>query len=99
MGADGVSGLIQIKAAGGLSIIQSPGEAAFPVMPANAISEDDVDGVLPLTELAAAPAAVASGKTVGGPAGRRLDPVTPAAPSVVRLGGAAYTSRSMSVAR
>jgi two-component system chemotaxis response regulator CheB len=32
--ADGVSGLINIKAAGGMSIVQDPDEAAYPTMPA-----------------------------------------------------------------
>jgi two-component system chemotaxis response regulator CheB len=47
-GQDGVSGLIAIKAAGGLCLVQHPGEAPFPGMPVNAITYDHVDGVLPL---------------------------------------------------
>lgn len=61
MGADGVSGLIHIKAAGGLSLVQSPGEAEFPIMPDRAIHEDDVDAVLPVDALAEALAVIASG--------------------------------------
>ena len=53
-GADGVSGLINIKAAGGMSLVQDPEEAAHPTMPATAIVKDDVDAVLPVAELSAA---------------------------------------------
>ena len=45
-GADGVRGLIGIKARGGLSIVQDPSEARNPMMPTSAIAEDDVDAVL-----------------------------------------------------
>jgi two-component system, chemotaxis family, protein-glutamate methylesterase/glutaminase len=53
-GADGVSGLTAIKAAGGMSIAQDPQEAAHPTMPNTAIVKDDVDAVLPVAEIAAA---------------------------------------------
>jgi two-component system, chemotaxis family, protein-glutamate methylesterase/glutaminase len=53
-GSDGVPGLIHIKAAGGISIVQDPREAAHPVMPTRAIVEDDVDAVLPLDGIAEA---------------------------------------------
>ena len=53
-GDDGVDGLIQIKAGGGLSLIQDPGEAAVPSMPMNALVYDHVDLVLPLTGMAPA---------------------------------------------
>jgi two-component system chemotaxis response regulator CheB len=62
MGGDGVSGLVQIKAAGGLSLVQSPTQAQFSVMPVRAIKEDDVDGVLPIERLAEALTALASGQ-------------------------------------
>lgn len=45
-GADGVRGLIAIKARGGLSLVQDPREARAPSMPASAIADDDVDAVL-----------------------------------------------------
>jgi two-component system, chemotaxis family, protein-glutamate methylesterase/glutaminase len=51
-GADGVDGLIAIKAAGGVSLAQHPAEAKNPSMPWHAINEDDVDAVLPLAGLA-----------------------------------------------
>jgi two-component system chemotaxis response regulator CheB len=53
-GADGVRGLIGIKAAGGMSLVQDPEEARSPSMPASAIAEDDVDAVLRLDQIAAA---------------------------------------------
>jgi len=52
-GDDGVSGLVTIKAAGGLSIVQDPDEAPHDSMPQQAIRHDHVDAVLTLSELAA----------------------------------------------
>ena len=60
-GNDGVSGLVAIKAAGGLSLVQDPRDATHPVMPTHAIIEDDVDLVLPLDGLATALVALAHG--------------------------------------
>jgi len=51
-GDDGVSGLIAIKAAGGLSIVQHPFEADHDSMPQSAIKRDDVDAILTMDELA-----------------------------------------------
>jgi two-component system chemotaxis response regulator CheB len=53
-GSDGVRGLIAISAAGGVSMAQDPAEARNPSMPERAISQDDVDAVLPLDGLAEA---------------------------------------------
>jgi two-component system chemotaxis response regulator CheB len=53
-GGDGVPGLIAIKAAGGVSLVQDPREAAHPIMPRRAIAEDDVDAILPLEGIAGA---------------------------------------------
>ncbi|HEV8583476.1 MAG TPA: chemotaxis protein CheB [Methylomirabilota bacterium] len=64
MGADGVSGLIAIKRAGGLSLVQSPSEAQFPAMPCTALAEDDVDAALPIDELAPAIVQLARGETL-----------------------------------
>src|SRR5262245_26502831 len=41
-GQDGVRGLIAIKAAGGLSLVQKPSEAVAKSMPETALAEDDV---------------------------------------------------------
>ena len=60
-GHDGASGLIAIKAAGGLSIAQDPSEARAESMPRSAIVEDDVDAVLPLAAIAERIAALVNG--------------------------------------
>jgi two-component system chemotaxis response regulator CheB len=65
MGSDGVGGLIAIKASGGISLVQSPAEAQFPVMPNHALKEDDVDGSLPIHGLAAVLTVLAAGGVVG----------------------------------
>jgi two-component system, chemotaxis family, protein-glutamate methylesterase/glutaminase len=64
MGADGASGLIAIKQRGGLSLVQSPRQAAFPVMIQHALAEDDVDAVLDIEGLAEVLGLVATGKSV-----------------------------------
>jgi two-component system, chemotaxis family, protein-glutamate methylesterase/glutaminase len=48
---DGTDGLIAIKAAGGLSVVQDPADAEWPSMPKNAVKRDHVDRIAPLTEL------------------------------------------------
>src|SRR5262249_31339644 len=53
-GVDGVSGLIAIKAAGGISLVQHPQQALHAGMPNTAIAEDDVDGVLYVDQIAEA---------------------------------------------
>ena len=68
-GGDGVTGLIGIKGAGGLSLVQDPREAPYPTMPSRAIKEDNVDAILPIEGLAAAIAALASGQAVYAAAG------------------------------
>jgi two-component system chemotaxis response regulator CheB len=45
-GSDGVSGLIAIKEAGGISLVQEPGQARVPIMPLRALADDDVDAAL-----------------------------------------------------
>src|SRR5262245_20034162 len=65
MGSDGVGGLIAIKANGGLSLVQSPAEAQFPVMPTHALKEDDVDGSMPVPQIAEVLAVLAVGGVVG----------------------------------
>lgn len=64
LGADGVSGLIRIKKAGGVSIVQERREAPFSTMPERAIADDDVDAVLPIDGIAAALVALAAGEAV-----------------------------------
>ncbi|WP_375419734.1 chemotaxis protein CheB [uncultured Sphingomonas sp.] len=48
---DGTEGLIAIKAAGGLSIVQDPADAEWPSMPRNALKRDHVDHAVPLDQL------------------------------------------------
>jgi two-component system chemotaxis response regulator CheB len=48
---DGTDGLIAIKAAGGLSIVQDPEEAEWPSMPSNALKRDHVDHVLSVRDI------------------------------------------------
>ena len=67
MGADGVSGLIAIKKAGGLSLVQSPCEARFESMPATALAEDHVDAALAIEDLAAALTGLARGEAADVP--------------------------------
>lgn len=63
-GEDGVSGLIAISDADGLTLAQDPEEAYMPYLPLNAIRYDDVAGVLPLDKLGPALAALAEGNRV-----------------------------------
>src|SRR5439155_1626996 len=52
-GDDGLRGLIAIKAAGGISIVQDPAEALHPSMPRNAIVYHRADSVLPVARIGA----------------------------------------------
>ena len=59
---DGTGGLITIKRAGGVAIVQDPDEAAFAAMPRSAIGGDHPDYVLPLTGIAATLVRLAQGQ-------------------------------------
>ena len=48
---DGTEGLIAIKQAGGLSVVQDPAEAQWPSMPQQALERDGVDHVAKVAEL------------------------------------------------
>ena len=50
---DGVSGLWTIKRRGGVTVAQTPADAEFPDMPANAIEHVEVDHTVPLAEMGA----------------------------------------------
>jgi two-component system, chemotaxis family, CheB/CheR fusion protein len=52
-GANGSAGLKRIKEYGGLTIAQSPDEAAYPDMPNHAIATEQVDLVLPVADMPA----------------------------------------------
>jgi two-component system, chemotaxis family, protein-glutamate methylesterase/glutaminase len=64
-GDDGVRGLIAIKAAGGLSLVQNPDEARHAAMPLNALARDRVNAALALNDLALVLPALAAGEAVG----------------------------------
>src|SRR5438552_431517 len=73
-GDDGLRGLIAIKAAGGISIVQDPAEALHPPMPRNAIVYHRADSVLPVARIGATLTALANGGPVeveASPAGPR----------------------------
>jgi two-component system chemotaxis response regulator CheB len=61
-GDDGVTGMIAIKRAGGIGLVQDPSEASHPSMPLSAILNDHVDGVLPIAEIARILAALTAGR-------------------------------------
>ena len=63
-GEDGVSGLIAISEASGVTLTQDPDEAYMPYMPLNALKMDDVDGVLRIKEMAPTLTALAAGEPV-----------------------------------
>lgn len=55
---DGAAGTAAVRASGGLTIVQDPGDADFPDMPRHAIETGQVTAVLPAAAIA--PATVAS---------------------------------------
>ena len=63
-GQDGLQGLIDIKAAGGISLVQSPDEAEHASMPEHAIIGDHVDAVLGVKDLGDALDLLARGAVV-----------------------------------
>jgi two-component system chemotaxis response regulator CheB len=50
---DGAAGLAIIKSRGGVALVQDPKEARFPGMPESAMRQVEVDGVLPVRDIAA----------------------------------------------
>lgn len=63
-GDDGVSGLLAIKQAKGLTIAQEPSEAKVSSMPCHAILYDHVDLVLPLADISRVLTSLANGQSV-----------------------------------
>ena len=49
---DGTAGLWEIKRRGGVTVVQSPEDAAYPEMPESAIANVEVDHVVPLHDMA-----------------------------------------------
>jgi two-component system chemotaxis response regulator CheB len=62
MGDDGVSGLIAISVAGGVTLVQSPSEAPHPSMPRNAIARDHVGAAILMSEMPAVLASLVDGR-------------------------------------
>ena len=62
--SDGVAGLVAIKAADGLSLVQDPEEAVFSSMPRNALLYDHVDLVFRLEVAHAIITALVRGETI-----------------------------------
>jgi len=52
-GDDGVAGLRAIKNRGGIAIVQDPAEAAYPILPRNALEFVDADHLVSLDQMAA----------------------------------------------
>ena len=71
-GEDGVSGLIAISQASGVSLTQDPEDAYMPFLPLNAIRFDDISGVFPLRDMAAVVSALVVGKPVPAGTGHSL---------------------------
>ena len=63
-GADGVAGLIAIKRASGVAMVQHPDEAPARGMPVNALVRDHVDWVLPVSEMPPVLIRLAHGQSV-----------------------------------
>ena len=48
---DGAKGLARIKELGGLTVVQDPDEAEYPIMPKAALNQVKVDCILPLMNI------------------------------------------------
>ncbi len=53
-GYDGHAGLMAIKSAGGVALVQRPEDSTAPSMPRHAIAKDRIDAVLGVRDLATA---------------------------------------------
>jgi len=60
-GDDGVDGMIAIKEAQGLSLVQDPKDSLMPYLPINAIRYDHVDAMVPVASIAEVLITLASG--------------------------------------
>jgi two-component system, chemotaxis family, protein-glutamate methylesterase/glutaminase len=63
-GSDGIAGLTAITSAGGLTLVQDPGEAVMASMPRYALRGTHIDSVLPMTAMADTLIRLARGETV-----------------------------------
>lgn len=64
-GSDGAIGVRAVKEAGGIILVQDPGEAAYPSMPRHAIATGVADFVLPVRDLAVRLAELVRARTKG----------------------------------
>jgi len=69
-GQDGLKGLLAIASAGGLSLVQDPGEAEHASMPDAAIARDQVSAALAVDQLGDALVGLARGREVSTEPGR-----------------------------
>lgn len=69
---DGAAGLVEIKNAGGVAVVQDPDDAVAPDMPRNALEQVEADHIVPLTEI---PQVIQ--RLAEQPAHRRLDKKMP----------------------
>ncbi len=81
-GADGSLGLVAIKDAGGLVVVQDPGEAAYGGMPESAVSTGRADLVL---SAGAIPSALADWRRIGLPAPVEAPPETNGLAGIIDL--------------
>ncbi len=89
---DGTGGLLEIKARGGLAVVQAPDDALFADMPRNAIKNVDVDYVASSPQIAARLTELASPYTVA------VRPISPAAldrPAAPQQNLSAQTTRDV----
>jgi two-component system chemotaxis response regulator CheB len=70
-GEDGVSGLIAISQASGLTLVQDPDDAYMPYLPLNALRFDNVAGVFALRDMPAVVSALVEGRAVPVPRSSR----------------------------
>jgi two-component system chemotaxis response regulator CheB len=90
---DGTHGLLQIKRAGGVAVVQSPEDALHPDMPQSAIDRMEVDHVLAVSEIAPLLSRLSSGggETAASMRDDQVD-VSEGIVGALRLGGTAPPS-------
>lgn len=79
---DGTAGLMAIRGAGGLAVVQDPRDALIAAMPQNAVDIAGVDHVVPIDELAQKLVELVHHPADGEPGGANMDPME-AMPGVV----------------
>jgi two-component system chemotaxis response regulator CheB len=89
---DGSAGLVEIKAQGGLAIVQDPKDALFPDMPRNAIAQAEANFVAPRSQLAALLTDVVVENTTGDSFERMRNGRSEGAASEVSMDGDGYNA-------